>query len=731
MADEYTLLESSASHKMDPVYSSKQWAYQIDQNQGAYQSKQITFDLSGFFNSARFLNPQEMFIALPVCVAMSAIPAAANAGTGDGMGAQPTPCFQFPGSNMGQVTDQFAFGLKSGHWNLINSIQIQVDGKDVIQMVPNINYHASFVANTTFSEQDVTKHGAVLGFLPDSSDSWKVFASADATGTTGCSRYGFGVTNNSLPPGGSQVTAFPLAQDEDVYINSQVSDVGGINEAHLKRMKQTNQYDPSKHVTAVGGAGLSNNAQSNVLSHAEAAQWASFAERCMEPSLISENMTITGIPAFPANGAQAVPFVCPQAVGNPATANSQDTHSSTSFRELLLTAVIRMKDICNLFSHLPLTRGLYVRMIVMVNTGYVKVPASGSMLSQAIAAVAGVDTLALAVEPSANVPQYVPTRGIHSYESTFTSTCPIMISPLIASFQNRTTATLSTVNNVKTVTYAAESADGEENQAFYPGVARDMGSRNNQGYVLSVAIARPDDIHRQVSGLDAQTAAQLIPHPLQASRMYVPVIDLDPIETSRYLADHKVQSIFYKDVLQYTYPSLGPNQTMNFQLGNGITNAQKLIIIPFYRDSTPIAGTQVPRIPFEPTSPFDSAPATCAPRSCLTNFNVLISNINVFQRNIDYSFENFIEEMSLTNAINGGLDTGLTSGLIDFAKWKDCYRYYVVDLSRRIQGDNTPKSITVLGTNSSQFPVDYYFFVEYRRHLEINVETGHVNVSSN
>jgi hypothetical protein len=105
--------------------------------------------------------------------------------------------------------------------------------------------------------------------------------------------------------------------------------------------------------------------------------------------------------------------------------------------------------------------------------------------------------------------------------------------------------------------------------------------------------------------------------------------------------------------------------------------------------------------------------------------------MNVFQRNISYSFETFIEEMSPANALNGGLDTGLTSGLIDQAAWSQGYRYYVVDLSRRLAGDNTPKSITVIGRNGSSIPVDYYFYVEYERHLSLDVESGHISVSSN
>jgi hypothetical protein len=87
--------------------------------------------------------------------------------------------------------------------------------------------------------------------------------------------------------------------------------------------------------------------------------------------------------------------------------------------------------------------------------------------------------------------------------------------------------------------------------------------------------------------------------------------------------------------------------------------------------------------------------------------------------------------MSSANAINGGLDTGLTSGLIGYREWANNYRYYVVDLSRRLAGDNTPKSVTFMGLNASEFTVDYYCFIEYERHLELDVESGHISVSSN
>ena len=204
---------------------------------------------------------------------------------------------------------------------------------------------------------------------------------------------------------------------------------------------------------------------------------------------------------------------------------------------------------------------------------------------------------------------------------------------------------------------------------------------------------------------------------------------MEPAVTSKYLTENKIKGVKYRDVYSFVIPAVKKTNNFTIQLANGIVNAKRLIMIPYFlpSDSTGADKNMI----FEPLSPFDSAPATTAPMAELGQFQVLISNMNVFQRAIDYSFEHFMEEISPANAINGGLGTGLTSGLIDYHKWVNNYRYYVVDLSRRLAGDNTPKSITILGTNKSLFTVQYYVFIEYERHLEIDVETGHVNVSSN
>jgi hypothetical protein len=328
-----------------------------------------------------------------------------------------------------------------------------------------------------------------------------------------------------------------------------------------------------------------------------------------------------------------------------------------------------------------------MRVLINMNTGSLQVGASGSL---------GVATSA------ASYPQYGAITS-----NTFPGTCPIMLSPLVASALSG--ATISTAGAYPT----------NANLCIYPGIAVDCGTTSRTGLVLSVSIAKPDPIHKQLAAnivLKESTLANC--------RIYAPIIDMEPDLVSMYITNYKQQAIYYRDVLQFQQPGVAATKTFTTQVGNGFVNLQRLIIIPFYHDDTKT-------LPFEPTSPWSSAPSTVAPRSELVDFNVLVSNMNIFQRNISYSFENFLEEMGLANAINGGLDTGLTSGIPGYSDWQNAYRYYVVDLSRRLAGDNTPKSVTVIGRNNSLYTVDYYYFLQYKRHLTLDVESGHITVSSN
>jgi len=64
------------------------------------------------------------------------------------------------------------------------------------------------------------------------------------------------------------------------------------------------------------------------------------------------------------------------------------------------------------------------------------------------------------------------------------------------------------------------------------------------------------------------------------------------------------------------------------------------------------------------SSPFSSIAGTCSPMMRLSNFNVLMSGVNIYQENLNYGFLEFQNEVRQSNSLNGGLDFALSSGTI-------------------------------------------------------------------
>ena len=125
-------------------------------------------------------------------------------------------------------------------------------------------------------------------------------------------------------------------------------------------------------------------------------------------------------------------------------------------------------------------------------------------------------------------------------------------------------------------------------------------------------------------------------------------------------------------------------------------------------------------------SPFSSAPATCCPFSFLTNFNVQISGTNVYQSNLNYTFETFLQNFRAGNSLNGGISNDMSSGLIDKNRYESGYGIVYVDLSLKISqaSDNISRAVQVLGTNSSLVSLDLYCILAYEKEIFVSTSTG-------
>ena len=250
----------------------KDLVYILDSNSGSYQGNQIFFDSSTISNSSKWADYRESYFVIPFVIALQS--------STDITGNAPGP---------------FMCGLKSGYWHILDSMQVDLNGTNVVQLTPFINVWTSFKVQSSWSVDDQTKYGPSCGFWIDDATSFAYNTTANASGR------GNGVSNN-VPLGSF------TALNSTSFIGS------AFNNGFIQRLR-TIGYTPS--------AGANN--------------FLSF----------NQQPTATGINVFSsiANGGGA----------------------GTIYYWSIL-AKIRLKDVCDFFDKIPLTKGCYFRITLNVNT---------------------------------------------------------------------------------------------------------------------------------------------------------------------------------------------------------------------------------------------------------------------------------------------------------------------------------------------------------------------------
>jgi hypothetical protein len=125
-------------------------------------------------------------------------------------------------------------------------------------------------------------------------------------------------------------------------------------------------------------------------------------------------------------------------------------------------------------------------------------------------------------------------------------------------------------------------------------------------------------------------------------------------------------------------------------------------------------------------SPFSTAGGTPDP-VCINQFQVQIANQSLFDENVYYDYELFLEHLRSSNQLNGDLITGMSSGLISEMSFSRGMRYYYADCSRQLPSDDgVSKSVQIRGNNASSVAINCMCFVGYRKFLEIDITNGAV-----
>jgi hypothetical protein len=205
---------------------------------------------------------------------------------------------------------------------------------------------------------------------------------------------------------------------------------------------------------------------------------------------------------------------------------------------------------------------------------------------------------------------------------------------------------------------------------------------------------------------------------LQSCRLYAPVYKMNPLAEQRYLQLAPTKKVDYNDIFQYQFSNIGAGETFNILVSNGITDIQSVLVVPFLTATA--NGTAFNTL----LSPFSTSGATPDPIT-LTNFNILVSGINLFLNNQYYDYEQFNQELKSSNQLNGSLTTGLASGLISEDMFSRGYRYYYGNASRVLPSEvGVSRSIQIQGINQSLVACNLMVFVEFKRSLTIDISTG-------
>jgi hypothetical protein len=227
---------------------------------------------------------------------------------------------------------------------------------------------------------------------------------------------------------------------------------------------------------------------------------------------------------------------------------------------------------------------------------------------------------------------------------------------------------------------------------------------------------------------------------MTSCRFYAKVAEMTPQAEEAYLSAVPTKNILYNDILSFSSFTNTPNSTVSQILTNGVSRPRYLLIIPQLAGAingaakaslnassyTAVVGGLSSSVGTPMNSPFSSSPGTTGFHAAISSLNILVSGQNIYQSNYMYGFEEWLQEVRGSNAINGGIPLGLSSGLLSQNDWENGYRYVYVDLSKRMSqaNDDVSRSIQVSFTNASAYTCDYYFIIGYEKSITISTSTG-------
>ena len=107
-------------------------------------------------------------------------------------------------------------------------------------------------------------------------------------------------------------------------------------------------------------------------------------------------------------------------------------------------------------------------------------------------------------------------------------------------------------------------------------------------------------------------------------------------------------------------------------------------------------------------------------------FNVLVNNIPVYRTAITPTYENYINEFRGNLSIDGGMQKGMSSGLVSQRMWESgLFKVYVFDLQNHEPSfDNNQNKVDISFTNSGNVTFDVMAFLTFEKSVHLNTDLG-------
>jgi len=600
----------------------KQWLYVNDNNNGSYSS-QIVIDTTPLANSGGWVNWSEALLLMPLVLQI-------ESATGEGISATSASGYDF------------VVALKNGYWNILHSMNVEFNNGSVIQQTPFMNLWCSFRALTSWSNDDIKDWGCVCGFSPDTSTSWGFNVDNDATYNGGC---GYGLFNNNTSP----LVQITIIGD----LTTATGDTGDIRAYNFT----TASTVPSQDARYLFNQGLVN--RMKFINYDPVASDTYDAYSLNQQYLLSQSAS------------QQIFRTCVQ----------YNTSNGFIARSVSIDAVIRLKDIADMFCKMPMTKGGTFRMYLNTNQVYFQALQQPTIFS----GNASGDTGAIVSSGQQTLVQPPIILGGGG-------TNPVMLASCNAGQGASTTA---------------------------PPQSDNVATNYN---LLSVALSIVRTQFNQINNI--------VSAPITSCRLYAPVYTLSPLAEQRLLSLSPTKKVVYEDIFYYQFPNQAGQQTFNLLVSNGIPNIRKVLVQALVNKayngvSIPINGTNGITTSTL-LSPFSTTGGTPDPIS-INNFQIQISGKNLFINQLQYDWEEFVEQLVSSNQLNGSLTTSMASGQIGKEDYQSLYRYYYGNASRSIPSeDGVAKAVQILGLLNcpSNINCDIVCFISFERDFTIDLRSG-------